>query len=138
MGHQKNGDPLVLDQRDHVLHHACAHDCIEGCERLIHQEELWLHRQHLRKRNALALAAAQSTGKAIAEAGKIEPVEPGFRLGERFVALHSIESEAERDIVTCRLPRQQGIVLEQDSDPRARKVRLNRARERLLQPDHGT
>ena len=96
------------------------------------------HRQHLREGDALALAAAELTGKPVAEARKIQPVEPCFRLGQRLASLHAIEGQAERDIVARCLPRQQGVVLEQDADLRGRNVRLDRARKRLLQPDHGT
>jgi hypothetical protein len=78
------------------------------------------------------------TGEPVAEARKIQPLKPCFRLGECLAALHAIEAQAERDIVARRLPRQQGIVLEQDAELRAGKVGLDRARERLLQPDHGT
>ena len=123
MGDQKDADPLALDQRDDVFHHAGADDRIEGGERLVHQDELGLHRQHLGERDALALAAAQVPGKPVAEAGEIQPLEPGVRLGERLAALHAIEGEAERDIVARRLPRQQGVVLEQDADLRARQIR---------------
>jgi hypothetical protein len=48
-----------------------------------------------------------------------------------------LEGETERDVVARGLPRQQRIVLEQDADLRARKLGLDRARQRLLQPDHG-
>ena len=119
VGDQQNADPLALDQRDDVLHDAGAHDRIERGERLVHQDELRLHRQHLRERDALALAAAEVTGKAVAEARKIQPVEPGLRLGQRLAALHAVEGQAERDIVARRLPRQQRVVLEQDADLRA-------------------
>ena len=88
--------------------------------------------------NALALAAAQLTGKSVAEARKIQPVEPCLRLDERLAALHAIEGQAKRDIVARCLPRQQRVVLEQDADLRGRNVRLDGARKRLLQPDHGT
>ena len=59
--------------------------------------------------------------KPVAEAGEIEPLEPCFRLGERLAALHAVEGQAERDVAR-RLPRQQGIVLEQDADLRRRKL----------------
>ena len=134
--HQQNADALALDQRDHVFHHAGAHDRVEGGERLVHQQEPRLHRQHLRQRHTLALAAAQATGKAVAEAREIEPLEPGVRLGERLPALHAVEGETQRDIVARRLPRQQGIVLEKDAHLRACKAGLDGPRERLLQPDH--
>jgi hypothetical protein len=71
------------------------------------------------------LAAAQPTGKPVAEARKIQPIKPCFRLGERLAALHAIEGQAERNIVARSLPRQQGVVLEQDADLRACKVRLD-------------
>src|SRR5258705_1903860 len=136
VGDQENADPLALDQRDDVLHHACAHDRIEGGECLVHQDQPWLLRQHLCKRNALALAAAEVTGKAIAEARKAEALKPGLRLGERLLPLRSVECKAERYVVARRLPRQQSIVLEQEADLRARKVGLDRACKRLLQPNH--
>ena len=120
-----NADPLALDQRDDVLHHACAHDRIEGGEWLVHQDQPWLHGQHLCKRDTLALAAAEVTGKAIAEARKAQPLKPGLRLGERVPALHSVQCEAERHVVARRLPGQQGIVLEQQAELRACKVRLD-------------
>ena len=66
-----------------VFHHAGAHDRVERGEWLVHQQEPRFHRQHLRQRHALALAAAQAAGKAVAEAREIEPLEPGVRLGER-------------------------------------------------------
>ena len=127
MGDQENADPLAFDQRDDVFDHASAHDRIERGERLVHKDKLRLHYQHLRKRDALALAAAQTTGKPVAEANQIQPLKPCFRLGERVAVLHAIEDQAERDIVARRLPRQQGIVLEQDANLRARKVGLDRA-----------
>jgi hypothetical protein len=52
---------------------------------------------------------------------------PRFRLAKRLAALHAIEGQAERNIVARRFPRQQGIVLEQDADLRARKIGLHRA-----------
>jgi hypothetical protein len=66
------------------------------------------------------------------------PLEPCLRLDERLAALHAIEGQAKRDIVARCLPRQQRVVLEQDADLRGRNVRLDGARKRLLQPDHGT
>jgi hypothetical protein len=66
-------------------------------------------------------------GKPIAETHKIQPLKPCFRLGERLRALHTVENQAERHIVARCLPRQQGIVLEQDANLRASKVRPNRA-----------
>src|SRR5215472_14608472 len=42
---QENADPLALDQRDHVLHHAGAHDRVERGERLVHQDQPRLHDQ---------------------------------------------------------------------------------------------
>src|SRR6185295_7196660 len=82
------------------------------------------------------LAAAEVTGKAIAEAHKIQALKPGLRLGERLFALHSVECEAERDVVARRLPGQQRIVLEQDAELRARKVRFDRARDRRPYETH--
>jgi hypothetical protein len=49
-----------------------------------------------------------------------------------------MEGQTERDIVARRPPRQKGIVLEQDADLRRGKLCLDRARQRLLQPDYGT
>jgi hypothetical protein len=63
--------------------------------------------------------------KPVAEAAQIQPLEPCFRLGQRLAALHAVEVQAERDIVARRLPRQQSIVLEQNADLRARKIRLD-------------
>ena len=137
VGDQENADPLALDQRDHVPDDASAHYRIEGGERLVHQDEARLHRQHLRERDALALTAAQVAWKPVAEPGETKPLEPGLRLGQRLATLHAVEGETERDVVARRLPRQQRIVLEQDADLRTRKPGLDRARQRLLQPDHG-
>jgi hypothetical protein len=66
-------------------------------------------------------------GKAIAEARKAQALKPGLRLGERLLALGSVECKAERYVVARRLPGQQSIVLEQEADLRARKVGLDRA-----------
>src|SRR5438105_4223585 len=55
------------------------------------------------------------------------PRKPGVRLGERLLALRSVECKAERYVVARRLPGQQGIVLEEEAELRARKVRLDRA-----------
>jgi hypothetical protein len=49
-----------------------------------------------------------------------------------------MEGQTERDVVARRPPRQKGIVLEQDADLRRGKLCLDRARQRLLQPDYGT
>jgi hypothetical protein len=49
-----------------------------------------------------------------------------------------MENEAKRDVVARSPPRQQCIVLEQDADLRARELAIDRARQRLLQPDYGT
>jgi hypothetical protein len=138
MGDQKNADPLALDQRHHVAHHTGAHNGVERSERLVHQDERRLQCQDLRQRHALALAAAQATGKSIAEAAEIEPLEPCLRLGQGRAALGAVEKEAERDVVARGLPRQQRIILEQDADLRARELVIDRTRERLLQPDHGS
>src|SRR6476660_3180647 len=73
-------------------------DFVGKAERLVHQDKPRLHGQRLCERNALALPAAEVTGKAIAEAHKIQALKPGLRLGERLLALHSVECEAERDV----------------------------------------
>src|SRR5258708_187902 len=99
VGDQENADPLALDQRHDVLHHACAHNRIEGSEWFVHQDQPWLHRQHLCKRNALALAAAEVTGKAIAEARKAHALEPGLRLPERLLSLLSVQCKSERYVI---------------------------------------
>ena len=127
MGDQKNADLLALDQRDQIFHHAGAHDRIKRGEWLVHQHELWPHRQHLRKRDALALSAAQAARKAVAKPREIEPREPCVGLGQRFTSHHAVECEAERDILARRFPRQQRIILEQDAELRACKVRFDRA-----------
>ena len=59
VGDEQHADALPLDQRGDVLDDAGAHDRVERGERLVHQQELRLHRQHLRERDALALAAAE-------------------------------------------------------------------------------
>ena len=64
-----------------------------------------------------------------------ETVEPGIRLGKRAATLHAAEGQAERDVIARRLPWQQGIVLEEDADLRAREARLDRSGKRPLQPD---
>ena len=137
MGDQQNADPLALDQRDHIFDHASAHDRIEGGERLVHQDQPGSHGQHLGERDPLALAATQVAGIPVAEADQIQPLEPDLRLGERFAALHAMEGQAEGHIVARCLPREQGIILEQNAHLRACEIGLDRARERLLQPDDG-
>src|SRR5215208_6289139 len=136
--HQEHADPLALDQRVDVLDDAGAHDGVERGERLVHQDEPRLHRQHLGERDALALAAAQAARVAIAEPGEPEPLQPPVRLSERLAALDTGKAEAERDIVARRLPRQQGVILKQYAELRARHAGLDRPGKRRLQADHST
>src|SRR5438067_9308 len=114
MRDQKHADALALDQRYNILHHAGAHDRVERGERLVHQDEPRLFREHLREGDALALPAAQVTREAIGETGKPEPVEPLVSRGEGVAALHAAEGQTECDILARCLPRQQGIILFQD------------------------
>src|SRR5437588_2547945 len=136
MRDQENTDPFVLDQRDHVLDHAGAHNRIQRGERLVHEDQFRLHRQHLRQRRTLALSAAQVPGKTIAETGKVQPLKPSLRFGKRRSALDAIEREAECDVVAHRFPRQKRIVLKQNPDLRRRQAGLDAARKRLLQANH--
>ena len=136
MRDEQHADAVLLDQRHDVPDDAGANDRVERGERFVHQDQLRLHGEHLGECDALALAAAQMAGKAIAEARETEPPQPGVRLGQRPAALHAVQDQAERHVVARRLPRQQGIVLEQEADLRARERRLDLARERLLQADH--
>ena len=120
VGDQQHADAFAFDQLDHVLDDAGAHDGVERGERLVHQQELRFHRQHLRERDALALPAAEVARKAIAETGEAEPPEPlvGLRPAPRRAPRREVETE--RDVVTRGLPRQQRVVLEQHADLGAR------------------
>src|SRR5262249_56148515 len=66
--HEQHADALALDEIDEVLHDALPHDGIERGERLVHQQQAWPAREHLRERDALALAAA--------EMPRISPAQP--------------------------------------------------------------
>jgi len=70
----------------------------------------------------------------MAEAGEAEPLEPEIGLRERFAAGHAVQGEAEGDVVTRRLPRQEGVVLEQDGDVRRRDLTLDRSLEGCCRP----
>src|SRR5215472_19282025 len=76
--------------------------------------------------------------EAIAEATEAEPIEPEVGLLERLATSHTVQGETEGDVVPRRLPRQEGVVLEQDGHVRRRDITLDRAPERLLQSDHRT
>ena len=136
MGDQQHADPLALDECRDFLNDARAHDGVERGERLVHQEQLRRHRQHLRERDALALAAAQMTREAMPEAGKTQPLEPDVSLLLRPGPFDAVEDETERDILARGLPRQQGVVLKQDADLGWRKPGLDRSRERFLEANH--
>ena len=106
VGHQQHADALPLDQPDHVLDDAGAHDGVERGERLVHQDQLRLQRQHLRERDALALPAAQVAREPVAEAGKPEPVEP--RVGLRRAPSRAPCRERSGRARHCRAPCCQG------------------------------
>src|SRR5437899_455602 len=114
------------------------HDGVERGEGLVHEEQLGLSREHLSEGHALPLASAEMPGEALAEAGEAEPFEPEIGLCERLAARHAVQGEAERDVVTRRLPGQEGVVLEEDGDVRRRDLTLDRSLERLLQADDRT
>ena len=75
--------------------------------------------------------------KPVAEACEPEPVEPGFRLGQRAAPFQAGEDETKGDVFTRRLPRQQRVVLKQNADLPWRQSRFHRPGKRLLQPDNG-
>src|SRR5262245_252185 len=73
----------------------------------------------------------------------LEPVQPdavqplvGLRKG--VLAWNRAKTKTERDVVARGPPWQQRVVLEQHADIGFRHPGLDRARERLLQSDHGT
>ncbi len=76
-------------------------------------------------------------GKRSPKPGEAKPLEPGVGLDQRLAALHAVQGQAEHHVVARRLPRQQRIVLEQQADLGVAERRLDRARQRLLQADHG-
>src|SRR5437763_10223603 len=75
------------------------------------------------------------TREAMAEARQSEPFEPLLRLFARLALWHSVQGEAERDVLARGLPRQQRVVLKQDADLRGRNLGLDRSLQRRLQPD---
>jgi len=70
-------------------------------------------------------------------AGQAQAFEPMIGLIERARPPKTVEGEAERDVVACRLPRQQCVVLEQHADFGRRAPRFHDAGERPLQADDG-
>src|SRR5204863_1952733 len=110
MSDEQHAYPLALDECRDFLNDARAHDGVEAGERLVHQEELRGHRQHLRERDALPLAAAQMTREAMLEAGKTQPLEPDVGLLVRRAGFGAVEGEAEREIFARGLPRQQTVI----------------------------
>src|SRR5205085_11206028 len=136
-GDEQYADVLALDQFRDILDDAGAHDCVERRERLIHQQQLGRARQHLRERDAFALAAAEMTRETVAEARQSEPFQPLLRLFARLALWHAVQGEAERDVLARGLPRQQRVVLKQDADLRGRNLGLDRPLQWRLQPDRG-
>src|SRR5262249_24762783 len=111
VGDEQHADALALDQLGDVADDAGTHDGVEGGERLVHQNELGPHRQDLRDRHALALAAAEMAREAVLEAGEPEPGEPLVGLRARLRALEAVEGQPEGDVLARRPPRQQRVVL---------------------------
>ena len=137
VGDEQHADALALDQLGDVADDAGAHDGVQGGERLVHQDELRPHRQDLRERHALALAAAEMAREAILEAGEPEPVKPLVGLRARSCALDAAEGQPEGDVLACRLPRQQGVVLEEDANLRSFELAFDPARRGSLETDDG-
>src|SRR5262249_28338198 len=132
---EEPADALAVARGRDVVNDARAHDGVERGEGLVHEQQLRPPREHLGERHALPLASAEMLGKAMAEAGEAEPFEPEIGLRERLGARHVVQGEAERDVVTRRLPWQEAVGLERDGYVRGCDFALDRALEALLQAD---
>ena len=89
-------------------------DRVECREGFVHQQQARPERQHLRQRDALALAAAQRSGKALAETGEPQSAEPRLGLVAGMRARLAADAQAERHIIERGAPRQQRVILEEN------------------------
>ena len=113
MRHEHHGlairGPEVEEQRAHDLPGLR----VERAEGLVHQQDLGVADQDLREADALALAAGELMRIAIRESQQAYPPQPPPRLFQRRCPRCAADLQGDGDVVERRLPRHQGILLEQ-------------------------
>src|SRR6266581_4392143 len=132
VGHEQHREVRVVPQLQQLVLHLAPRQRIERGERLVHQQDIGLHRHASCDRNALLHPARQRVGKAVGKPGQIH-------LGdvlERLV-LSGLAGEAatrrkgEHDVLRDRLPGQELIELLEDHHP----IRPGTGDHPVLQPD---
>ena len=114
VGDQEHADFFTFDEVEQILGDAMPDDRVERREGFVHQQKARPERQHLRQRDALALAAAQRSGKAPAQTDEAQFTEPRFGLVAGMRAWLAADAQTERHIIKRRAPRQQRVVLEEN------------------------
>ena len=72
MGDEQHGEMRFVPQRQQLVLHARARERVERGERLVHQQNIRLHRHAARDRDALLHAAGQRVRIAVRELGEID------------------------------------------------------------------
>ena len=85
---------------------------VERGKRLVHEQDLRIHDERLRERDALLHAARELMRIAMAMAAQPDAVEPHTRLGMRFALRHAAIAQPDRYIVERVQPRHERIGLE--------------------------
>jgi hypothetical protein len=89
---------------------------IERAERLVHQQDVGLVDQALRQRHALAHAARELMRMAVLELPEADPAQPITRAVACLRLVRAAEAGTDLDVLEHRLPRQQRVGLEHESD----------------------
>src|SRR3989344_2748539 len=103
---------LLPDAHQFLLDHA-AGQRVERAERLVHQQQLQLNRKRARDTNALAHATGELGRFTVFGALKPDKTEIAVCMRQhlRLVPLRPARLYREGDVLECRLPRQQAVVL---------------------------
>src|SRR5579864_9419417 len=76
VGYEQHADAPRLDEAQQILRQPRPRDRVERREGLVHEEKLWLERQDLRQRHALALPTRELARIASAETFEPDAAEP--------------------------------------------------------------
>src|SRR5690349_2232775 len=109
---EQHGEARALPQREQLVLHLAARECVERGERLVHQQYVRLHRHAARDRDALFHAARQCVREAVGERREIDlgDVLERLLLG-RLARQASTRLEREHHVLLRRAPRQELVEL---------------------------
>ena len=141
MGDEKHGLLVPLPDREQEFLHECSRLRVQAPERLVHEEQLGLHREHARDADALLHPAGELRRVVRREALQADLFDDS--LCERSVGLRrlALRLRPEDDVLIDRIPGKERRFLEDDGTLRRRRryertVRAYLSARRRFEPGH--